>query len=169
MENASEAYSKAAISRNELIEEKQGLLADLLTTLNLFSSRFSSNRNLENAIKYINNFYSELFTDMDREHDIYDKIMCYIASFEEPAMLDDEEILNMLDEIFDKIENAILHRLLFYSEINNHFRDVLDSGILTNSNYLYSNYISILDENTKEKILSLIPGDNDYDLYRDVL
>lgn len=169
MESAAELYTIASINRSEVIEAKQGLMADLITTLNEFATIFKESKYLEAASNFINNYYLCLFDEINREHDLYDKIMCYIASFDEPDDLKDEEILSDIASIFDFAEDALIHRLLVYQEFCNHITDVINSGILTNSNYLFYNYVGKLDEQQQSKLLALIPGDNDYDIYRDVL
>lgn len=169
MDQAVELYTMASINRCEVIEAKQDFMAELIMTINDFNLVFSESKYLEKANTFINTYYSELFAELNREHDIYDKIMCYIASFDEPNDLDDEDILDGISSIFDFVEQALEHRLLVYQEFCNHLADVINSKILTNSNYLFYNYVGKLNEQEKVKLLALIPGDNDYDVYRDVL
>lgn len=169
MESAAELYTTASINRSEVIEEKQGLMADLITTIQAFNNVFKDSKYLEKALKFINEYYSYIFAELNREHDIYDKIMCYIGLMDSPDDLDDEEVLLDISSVFDVLEDALMHRLVVYQEFCNHLTDVINSNILTNSNYLFYNYKGMLDEDEKVKLLSLIPGDDNYDIYRDVL
>lgn len=169
MESASELYTMASINRSEVIETKQGLMAELLLTIANFNETFADSKYLEKAIDFINGYYLSIFEELNREHDVYDKIMCFIASFPEPDDLEDEEILTDISSIFDFVEEALEFRLIVYQEFCNHLTDVINSGLLTNSNYLFYNYVGKLNEQEKGRLLSLIPGDNNYDLYRDVL
>ncbi len=169
MENAAELYTNASINRSEVIEAKQGLMADLITTLNTFNMIFADSKYLANALKFINDYYMCLFAELNREHEVYDKIMCYISSFDAPEELSDEDILSDISSIFDDVEEAFEYRLIVYQEFCDHLTDVINSEILTNSNYLFYNYIGKLDEKEKQRLLSLVPGDNNYDIYRDVL
>lgn len=169
MENASELYTMASINRSEVIETKQDLMAELIITLNNFNLAFPDSKYLDNATTFINSYYLSLFDELNREHDIYDKIMCYIASFDEPDDLTDEKILESIASIFDFMEEALEYRLIVYQEFCNHLTDVINSEILTNNNYLFYNYVGKLSEQEKIKLLALIPGDNNYDVYRDVL
>lgn len=169
MEDAAELYTEASINRSEVIEAKQGLMAELINILNTFKITFPGSKYLESAIAFINQYYSCIFAELNREHDVYDKIMCYIASIEDPENLTDEDILSGIASIFDFVEEALEYRLIVYQEFCNHLTDVINSGILTNSNYLFCNYAGKLTEQEHDKLLSLVPGGDDYDVYRDVL
>lgn len=169
MESAAELYTMASINRSEVIEAKQGLMAELMVTTNNFSNVFAESKYLEQALNFISEYYAKLFLELNYEHDLYDKIMCYIASFDEPDDLDDEEILSDIASIFDFVEEALEHRLVVYQEFCNHLTDVINSGILTSNNYLFYNYVGKLDEQQQGKLLALVPGDDNYDVYRDVL
>lgn len=169
MESAAELYTMAAINRSEAIEAKQGLMGELIVTINEFTIVFKDSKYLGDAIEFINNYYLSIIEEINREHDLYDKIMCYIASFECPEDLNDEKVLSDIASIFDIVEEALEHRLMVYYEFCNHLTDVINSNILTNSNYLFYNFVGKLNEQQQGKLLKLVPGGDDYDIYRDVL
>lgn len=157
MESAAEAYTMASVSRSELVETKQGLLGDLITTLSRLRMCFPNNPNLEKACTYINNYYNHFFIELEREHDIYDLIMDYIASFEYVTDLDDLEILSDLSSIFDELEECFFNRLMFYYSFCDHINGIFEVGILTNMNYLFTNYKENLDEEKGAELRALVP------------
>lgn len=160
MESAAEAYTMASVSRSELVETKQTLLGDMMNVLIRLRTCFSNNRNLEKACKYITQYYNQFFIEFEREHDIYDLIMEYIASFEYVTDLNDEKILADLSSIYDELEECFINRLYFYYGFADHINNIFETGILTDKNYLYTNYVENLDEDKSEELRSLVPRVN---------
>lgn len=158
MDCGSQIYTSASICKDELIEVKTSMFAEMIYYLNYFNLYFSNNKYFDKVVEYISSYYKIFLEELNREHDIYDSIMEYLATFEYLTDLEDEDIIDDLNSIFDQLDEATEYRIMFYAQFLNHLDDVLASGTLTSSNYLFYNYVNVLSEEKSEKIKRLIPG-----------
>lgn len=152
----SEIYTTASINRDELIEVKQQIFADLIRYICLIQIKHNDSEYLEEAISYIYSYFLLFLSDLQREHTLYDNIMDYLSSLEYITDLEDTEIIADLSSIFDEIEASIEQREIYYVSFLQHLDEVLSNDYLTR-NYLFANYISPLSEDKCNDLKELIP------------
>ena len=157
MMSAPRIYSTASLCRNEVINDKQVMLGEFIYLYMAFSTKFKNNKYMPDAISCIYDYYSELLSELDREHDIYDAIMEYLSSLESIENFEDKGVLEDLSSIFDDIEETLYARVNNTTFFTYHFFEIIETGFLDDVNCQFNNYDMLLTEDKKKQLISLIP------------
>ena len=152
-----ETYTMCFVSLKDVLEEKADLAQQYIIVLTLLGNTFSDNRNLEDALLYVNSIMGEFFSETEFEEKAYNKILAYFASFENLTDCTDQEILNNLKNILVEFDSKVDAHFIEWHDIFEYYTDIIESGILTDKNYYHKGLTQVTDEEDKEEILAKIP------------
>lgn len=159
--DAPEIYTTISIAKQDVIEEKQDIMALYMKITYSLTAKFINNSNFQTALTYIQEYFSIFMHEVDFEHDMYDRI---IAFFDELVVEDlndykNMEMLTLLSQLIEYFEMAMEKRLFAFAEFTNHYEFYIEQGFMDKRNYVYSPYDDehIMDDEDKEQLLKLFP------------
>ena len=124
---------------------------------NMFSITFPGNPNALPATEYFYEIMSSYMNESEVEFLFFEKAVKYLDYLLDHLSEVDEEILIEIDEGIDYLEDLFTTRILSTVQVFEHYKGIIESGILTNSNYYITNFSDRFDEDEKNKLLACIP------------
>lgn len=157
MEIIAELYTLGMIYKDRIYEEKMNILADMIFFVLCLNYKYSGSKYYEDATNYIINYFLQFLNELEREYQVYDKIMNYLGNANEDLSNINVMVLTNINDTYDDLTDYNENFYVFYCNLIDHIYNLLDMGILTKSNYKYLKYVESVDEDEKLRILSLIP------------
>lgn len=137
--------------------EKEKLLEILIYFNRLLTVVFSSNKNLEKALQHFNEIISSYIEECEAEYLFFEKAIKYLEGLLNDMDAIEEDVLSDINDAIDYIEDLFTTRTISTAQVYAHFKDIIDSRILTNSNFYIANFSDRFDEEEKNRLLSCIP------------
>ncbi|MCH5167125.1 MAG: hypothetical protein J1F35_04445 [Erysipelotrichales bacterium] len=150
-------YTRASKERDNVMYDKFMLLAEFIYMYKKFKEKFDGNSNLNDALDTLFQNFNDMLFELDREHDLYDAIMEYLARLDEIEYLSDD-ITEGLVSVLEAIVEVTEVRARYYSFFVDFFYQTLEKGILTDKNCFYPRYEPLLTDEDKNEIINMIPG-----------
>lgn len=137
--------------------EKAQLLEHIIYINSMFATTFPGNPNALPATEYFYEIMSSYMNESETECLFFEKAIKYLNFLLGHLSEVDEDILIDIDEGIDYLEDLFVTRTLSTVQIFEHYKKIIESGILTNRNYYITNFSDRFDENEKNKLLACIP------------
>lgn len=153
---ASELYTELLINLKEIVEEKKIVVGEMLEIITAFNMQFANNKNYQQALDYFNENVGYYLQEIDEEHKVYEALFAYFKTFCFITDLTDTTLRCQIESTFDILNESFAERSIAYTFFMSHYRNIIEQGILTNKNYLYSPYKEHIPEDSKEYVLELL-------------
>lgn len=158
---APEIYTTINIAKQDVIEEKEDIMALYMKITLGLTRKFINNPNFPVALNYIQEYFAIFMHEVDFEHDMYDRIRNFFdeLDIEDLGEYQEQEMLILLTQLLEYFENAMEIRLKSFAEFTNHYEYYIEQGFMDKRNYIYAPYNEdhIMDDEDKQQLLSLFP------------
>ncbi len=131
-------------------EEKEDLLKHIVSVNSRLTKVFSNNSNLVAAINYFNNILTSYINESEAEYLFFERVIKYLRYLLDNLDKVDEDILREIDKKIDEIEGLFMSRTISTVHVVTYYNDIVNSGILTDSNYFIYNYAYRCNEEEKK-------------------